>query len=148
MKAGNEVFCVQCKRQPVVMTALCRRCYTKKINRQVLDRLEAEFKPLTVNNKFIFAKYLESLRERFVSDADVALARKFSLYLSLYEIRPLTSWTVVLLVAKTVGLHYVRSPTRGCPILQVARRLESQGLIAPLAEEKVLERSQKFKWLS
>lgn len=146
MKAGSSI-CVWCKERPVVMTALCRRCYTKKINRRVLDRLEVAFKPLTENNKFIFTKYLESTRERLVTDADVALAGKFSLHLSLYAVKPLISWAAVLETSKSVGLHYVRNPPTGCPILQVGRKLQSLGLIPKLTDEKILERSHTFKAL-
>lgn len=143
MRSASTV-CDGCGRVPVVMAGLCRRCYTKKINHRVLDRLETEFTPLTEANKFIFEKYLESTRERLVTDADVALAQKFSVYLSCYSVQPLTCWVEVLATSKAVGLSYVRRPPTGCPILQVGRKLESLGLIAPLKKEKIIERSRQI----
>ena len=132
---------------PVVMTGLCRRCYTKKINRRVLDRLEEKFNPLTADNKFIFERYLESTRVRTVTDADVVLARKFAAYLSQNAIGPLTCWSEVLSTSQMVGLSYVRRPPSGCPILQVGRELERLAVIAPLREEKTITRSLQFKTL-
>ena len=130
------------------MTGLCRQCYTKKINRRVLDRLERELKPLTANNEFIFAKYLESTRERFVTDADIALARKFANYLSKHAVSPITSWSDVFASAKLVNIHYVRSPKKtGCPIFQIGRHLDKLGLIAPLRLEKTTERSGQLNML-
>ena len=130
------------------MTGLCRRCYTKKINRRVLDRLEREIKPLTANNADVFAKYLESTRARFVTDADVALARKFADYLSKHPIGPITSWSDVFTVSKAVNLHYVRSPKKtGCPILQIGRHLDELGFIEPLREEKITDRSRQLALL-
>lgn len=136
-----------CNRLPVVMSGLCRRCYTRKINGRVLDRIEAEFKPLTENNKFIFEKYLESTRARLVSDADVVLARKFSLYLSLHSVEQLTSWSRILEISKLMNLRYVQRATTGCPIKQIGRWLEQAGEIAPLEFEKNIDRSTQVKFL-
>ncbi len=146
MKRTNE-RCETCDGIPVVMAGLCRKCYTKKINRRVLDRLEQDFKPASPNNGFIFAKYLESTRARFVCDADIPLARKFATYLGANQIEPIRSWRDVFAIAKEINLHYVQRPQTGCPILQVGRHLDQLGLIPPLRNEKTTERSEQLKRL-
>jgi len=47
-------------------------------------------------------------------------------------------------MSKALKLRYYHLPTRGCAILQIGRHLESKGVIAPLKQEKSIDRSREF----
>lgn len=137
--------CESCGRAPVLTKRLCRRCYTQKINLGVLDRLEVAFEPLTGYNKFIFEKYLESLKKKSVDHRDLRLARQFAEHLSRHAMGPFTSWNEIFFASKSFDCYLVSQ--LACPILRVGRRLECLGLISPRKNEKSVERSPQFRSL-
>ncbi len=80
----NEI-CQSCSKDSVYLTGLCGVCYNQKINRKALVRIESEFKPKSEENKFIFDKYLESVRKRSVTGSDMVVAKKFAKYLQNHD---------------------------------------------------------------
>lgn len=140
MKRGN---CRDCGKINARKSGLCPRCHLKNTAHESLNQLEDEFKPKTATNEFIFKKYLESLRARWVTYADAVVAAKLAEYLEQHSVDYLTSWKDVVRVSAQVGIHY-KTELRGCPILQVGRALEAEGLIVPLVSSKVIERSHSF----
>jgi site-specific recombinase XerD len=142
--------CQECRRPQIYLRELCSRCYNREANRRLLDQVEAQFRPLTPYNEFIFKKYLESIRSRVVTGDDLSLARRFVKHLNSDPIRKLKSWVDVVTVSKELNIRNKRpgNMTGHCPVMRVGRALERAGLIVPRPKTKYIERSHQFRKLS
>lgn len=131
--------CSECnERRKPYSRGTCRRCSSRRLNKNALRKIASEFKPASAYNDDIFKIYARIYEKLWIKNSDLPVAKKFALYLETRVIKEIKSWSDVYCLSDQAMIHYTSKKSQGCPFIRVGRELSKAGKIEHRKDIKII----------